>query len=161
MRLFIGIDPGQTGGIAIINQDHKVESVIPMPLADKELDLEAIRSHLMWVKHEHKDCDMLACIEKVSSMPGQGVVSVFKFGYGTGCIHGVLAGLKIPRHIVTPQAWQKFVLEGLSRGDKGIAISFVNRIYPEISLLPTERSKKPSSGMADAICIARYASFKL
>lgn len=157
-RTFIGVDPGLSGGIAIALADHTIVLAEAMPLAGNDLDLTTI-CKMIWEWIE--DYDAVACIEKVSSMPHQGVASMFKFGFGTGSIHGILAAFNVPRHLVSPVEWQKFVLQGLNKGDKTIAISYVARVYPYVDMLPTTRSKKPSSGIADAVCIARYASYKL
>lgn len=157
-RIFIGVDPGLSGGIAVALADHTIVLAEAMPLAGNDLDLSTL-SKMLWEWIE--DYDPVACIEKVSAMPHQGVASMFKFGFGTGCIHGILSAFNVPRHLVTPQEWQKFVLQGLNKGDKTIAISYVARVYPYVDMLPTPKSKKPSSGIADAVCIARYASYKL
>ena len=101
--------------------------------------------------------DHVICyIENVSAMPKQGVVSMFNFGFSTGAIHGIMAAMSIPRHLVTPQAWKKLILSNTEK-DKKAAVDYCRRVYPDISLLATERSRKSHSGMADALCIARYA----
>ena len=153
---YIGIDPGKSGGIAIINCADHVK-VTPMILAGKDLDVSAIED---WIFGNYNHTQRtIACIEKVHSMPKQGVASSFKFGFVTGVMHGIIGTLGIPLHLVTPQAWKKEILAGTLK-DKDAAIDFCRRVYPEVNLLATERSRKPHSGMADALCIARYASIK-
>jgi crossover junction endodeoxyribonuclease RuvC len=95
-------------------------------------------------------------IEKVSAMPKQGVTSMFNFGFSTGAIHGIVATLGIPRYLVTPQRWKNNILVGTKK-DKEAAIDYCRRAFPSVTLLATEKSRKPHSGMADAICIALYA----
>ena len=150
--MYIGIDPGKGGGIAIISEVG-VEAVTPMIIAGKDIDLSATAE---WLDYHLGDMHAVACIEKVSAMPKQGVTSMFNFGFSTGAMHGVIATLGIPRHLVTPQKWKKVVLSNTKK-DKEAAIDYCRRLYPAISLLATERSRKPHSGMADALCIARYA----
>ena len=53
----------------------------------------------------NKNCNVF--IEKVHSMPGQGVASMFNFGKGYGIWIGILAALKISKTLVTPQEWKK------------------------------------------------------
>ncbi len=149
---YIGIDPGKSGGIAIISEVG-VEAITPMIIAGKDIDLAAMAD---WLENSISDEYAIACIEKVSAMPKQGVTSMFSFGFSTGAIHGILATMSIPRHLITPQAWKKSVLAGTKK-DKNAAVDYCRRLYPDISLLATERSRKPHSGMADALCIARYA----
>lgn len=157
MKYFIGIDPGKAGAIAIIDSDYEVVATTMMPIIGSELDIQGIKDFIF----DNAAGKKVAAIEKVTAMAGWGGSSVFKFGYGAGLIHGVIGALDIPIHLIAPKIWQQFVLNGLSRGDKAMAIQFVARAYPNVSLLPTARSTKPSSGIADAICIARYASYNL
>ena len=153
---YIGVDPGKSGGIAIIRHDEIV--VTPILLSGKDIDIYAMTK---WIRNEtYMLPKTVACIEKVHAMPGQGVSSMFKFGFVTGVMHGILGALEIPIHLVTPQAWKKKILVGTSK-DKTAAAEYCSRVYPKISLLATERSRKPHSGMADAICIARYASLTI
>ena len=148
--LSIGIDPGQKGGIAILRYGGDLEA-FPMPMAGKEIDVSALVFRLSGVsKLENK----LAIVEKVHSMPKQGVASSFKFGKLYGCILGVLGALFIPIKLVTPQAWKKEILAGTKK-DKDAAIDYVSMRYPNFSLIPV-RYRKPHDGMADAICLAEY-----
>jgi crossover junction endodeoxyribonuclease RuvC len=70
----IAFDPGQKGGIAI--HHNGTTTAQPMPMAGKTLDLPAIAEI---VRSTPPD---IAVLEKVSSMPGQGVTSTFTFGMG-------------------------------------------------------------------------------
>jgi hypothetical protein len=46
--------------------------------------------------------DPKAYVELVSSMPGQGVASMFSFGHSAGVIQGALGAFEIPVTMVTP-----------------------------------------------------------
>ena len=155
MMLYIGVDPGKSGGIAIVTDrgSASVVAVTPMLIAGREIDLTATAE---WIDECIGDANATCYIEKVSAMPKQGVTSMFNFGFSTGAIHGIMATLGIPRHLVTPQRWKKIVLVNTKK-DKEAAIDFCRRSYPDVSLLATDRSWKAHSGMADAICIASYA----
>lgn len=151
--IYIGIDPGKSGGIAIISELH-LEAVTPMIIAGKDIDLWATAE---WVdRYTFEDEHAICYIEKVSAMPKQGVTSMFNFGFSTGAMHGVIAALGIPRYLVTPQTWKNKILTGTKK-DKNAAVDWCRRAYPDVSLLATEKSRKSHSGMAEAICIARYA----
>lgn len=153
---YIGIDPGKSGGIAVIRFDKVV--VTPMILSGKDIDVYEMTK---WIKNETFMLkNTVACIEKVHAMPGQGVTSMFKFGFVTGVMHGILGALGIPIHLVTPQAWKKKILVGTNK-DKDAAADYCRKVYPKVSLLATERSRKPHSGIADSLCIARYASLTI
>jgi crossover junction endodeoxyribonuclease RuvC len=154
-KIYIGIDPGKSGGIAIIDNMTDEIFVTPMIIAGKDIDIPAV---VDWIIHNSgfPDGKTIACIEKVHAMPGQGVTSMFKFGFVTGVMHGIISTLAIPLYLVTPQAWKKKILIGTAK-DKDAAIDYCRRVYPDVNLLATERSRKSHDGMADALCIARYA----
>jgi len=152
-KIYIGIDPGKSGGLAMITPEEI--HVTAMILSGKDVDAGAIAA---WIRGKtgFPWNDVIACIEKVHSMPKQGVVSSFKFGFVTGVMHGIIRTLGIPLHMATPQAWKKVILAGTLK-DKDAAIDFCRRVYPNVNLLATERSRKSHSGIADALCIAKYA----
>ena len=87
-------------------------------------------------------------------MPGQGVVSMFNFGHNLGYIEGLLQAFDIPYQLVPPQTWTK---EFCVTSDKNTSIEVCRKLFPHVSLLPTEKSRKSSDGMAEAILIAEYA----
>ncbi len=94
----------------------------------------------------------IAYVEKVHAMPKQGSSSTFEFGYGVGVLHGVLASLKIPMKLVTPQAWKKH--SGLIRKEKDAARSLAITQHPEAA---SQLNLKKHGGRADSICIGDYA----
>lgn len=50
---------------------------------------------------------VVACIEQVGAMPGQGVTSMFTFGKSAGFAEGVIRALGIKYQLVRPQIWKK------------------------------------------------------
>lgn len=146
--IFVGIDPGQKGGIAILS--NSMNKGVLMPLYGKEIAAAALLEYINEVQG-----DRFVCVEKVHAMPKQGVSSTFKFGMGYGKILGVLECAGISHQLVTPQAWKKVVLAGTNR-DKNAAIEFCQRMYPMIDLQPG-KCRTPQDGIADAVCIAHYA----
>lgn len=161
MMYYLGIDPGKAGGLAIINKwsvaqhEYTHVYVTAMLWAGKTVDILGVAD---WIENIVVDMDdFVAYIEKVGAMPKQGVTSMFNFGFSTGMIHGMLRSWGVPLHEVRPQDWKKDILHGTAK-DKAAAADFCRRVYPEVILLATERSKKPHSGISDALCIARYAT---
>lgn len=98
---YIGIDPGKQGGIAVIH-NNLVIACTTMPVGGSDLDYITLA---LWFK-DYADGNV-ACIEKVHAMPGQGVTSMFTFGFVTGVVHGMLSAYKIPYHLVTPPGVEK------------------------------------------------------
>ena len=155
---YIGVDPGIGGAIAVLNTSGNLcTKIIPMPMAGKEIDISSLAHQ---IKHYAElDWGTIACIEKVGAFPGQGVVSMFKFGFVTGVLHGVFRTLEIPLYTVTPQAWKKEILAGTDKS-KQASIDYVLRAYPDVKLFRTERSRTYDHNMAEALCIADYAKRK-
>lgn len=164
----IGIDPGLHGGIATLVSDgsHYSVTAVPMPTiattrgkkTTNALNLPAIVAVLRRVNV--LPTITIAFIEKVHTMPKQGVVSAGKFMEGYGQIQGILAALGIGYELVTPQAWMKVVLSGYSKGGHGKkpSIQYVTQKYPDLNVMASERSRKPHDGMCDAVCIAEYGA---
>ena len=149
--VFIGIDPGKNGGIAIIDaQDGLAQTA---PYSDTGL-IDA----LQMITEAYADVGIICCLEKVGAMPGQGVVSMFNFGQSYGYIKGVLESFRIPYQEITPQKWKREF--GLS-SDKAASAEVCRKLFPDINLLATPRSKKPHDGMAEALLMAEYARRKM
>lgn len=152
----IGIDSGLSGGIAIIHSSNI--DVIPIPATKGDIDVVELVHWIKWITTPNSATEKrnaVAYIESVHAMPGQGVSSVFKFGYVTGILHGVIRTLGIPLKLVTPQAWKKEILAGTAK-DKQAAIDYCLKAFPNVNLFATDRSTTHHSGMADALCIAEY-----
>ena len=149
----ISIDPGKEGGLAILKNGEILDSR-RMPVIGKEIDLDYLYDWIISIDTFWNVNDF-AIIEKVGAMPGQGVTSMFSFGFSTGIIHGLMRGMGISRRIVHPRTWKAKILAGTDKS-KESAINHVKRAYPNINLLATPRSKKPHLGIVDAICIAEY-----
>ena len=106
MSSVLAIDPGLSGAMAIYNGNALYVYDLPITREKKKtrLDLDAFSDRAMEVNH-HFIC-VHALIEKVGSMPMQGLGSAFNFGFTTGAIHGVLAANGFTIHTATPAQWK-------------------------------------------------------
>ena len=93
----------------------------------------------------------MVSVEQVSSMPGQGVKSMFSFGQRLGELEGMLQALKIGYIQTRPQAWQKTCKVQAKSGKKGI-FEAISKIYPEAELLGSKGGIK--DGRCDSLGIA-------
>jgi crossover junction endodeoxyribonuclease RuvC len=150
----MGIDPGLDGAVAVISpagaEAHVTPTIAAAGSGKRRLDVAGM---LVLLKRHPI---ALAVIEAVGPMPKQGVVSTFRFGVGFGTWLGMLAALRIPHLMVAPRAWKKVILAGTTR-DKGAAIEWSQRRFPEVSLLATAWSRVPHDGLADALAMAEFA----
>ena len=106
----IGIDPGLSGAIAVL-QDKKVLNLFEMPvMAEGKKNKRQLNSALLVdiIKDNISfDEDIAVVVEQVNAMPGQGVTSMFNFGQTFGAIKGICAALNLPIFFVRPSKWKK------------------------------------------------------
>ena len=155
--IYIGVDPGKKGGFAIIHTDLSGKQQVEVFPWD---DDAFIREMAAWNGDfaAHEGGGMVAAVEKVGAMPGQGVTGMFSFGQSYGFILGVLAAFGIGYQLVPPTVWKREF--GLLHTGKQGSVEVCKRLFPGVSLLPTERCRKESDGMSDALCLAEYARRK-
>lgn len=156
MKSICGIDPGLSGGIALIGENGVI--VEPMPSVAKEIDVAGLVRFL----GAHKEEIEIAFLEKVHAFPGASGSSMLSFGRIVGIIEGALTALAIPFHTVRPGVWCKEIHAGVSgvEAPKDKSRIAVSRLFPQVNLLATPRSKKPHEGMMDALLIAEYGRRK-
>lgn len=138
----MGVDPGASGGIAIVSRDDY--QAFRMPDTDRDvLDLLidlSVRPRM-------------AMIERVSAMPKQGIASTFKFGVNYGGLLMALVAIKIPFELVSPVVWQReFSLPTLKKSGaysvkKRAHRARAQELFPKI---------KVTNAIADALLIAEF-----
>ena len=153
MRI-IGIDPGLSGGIAIL-ENNKVKEMFDMPvMPDGKKNKRQLNSAFLvqLIKDNIKDTeDTVMVVEQVNAMPGQGVTSMFNFGPTFGAIKGICAALGLPIFFVRPAKWKKHF--ELINSSKDASRTKAIEMYPSIA---EKLSKKKDVNKSDAILIARY-----
>ena len=153
MRI-IGIDPGLSGGIAILD-DLKIYDIFDMPIMPEgkknKNQLNSAQLVNILNKHVLKKENTFVIVEQVSAMPGQGVTSMINFGQTFGSIKGICAALGLPIFYVRPAKWKKHF--ELINSSKDASRTKVIEMYPSIS---SRLAKKKDVNKADAILIARY-----
>ena len=153
MRI-IGIDPGLSGGIAILD-DLTIYDIFDMPVMSEgkknKNQLNSAQLVNIINKHVLKKENTFVIVEQVSAMPGQGVTSMFNFGQTFGSIKGICAALGLPIFYVRPAKWKKHF--ELINSSKDASRTKVIEMYPSIS---SRLAKKKDVNKAEAILIARY-----
>ena len=153
MRI-IGVDPGLSGAIAIL-EDNRVKEIFDMPVMSdgkknkRQLNSAQLVKILKDNIKDHQDTVMV--VEQVNAMPGQGVTSMFNFGQTFGAIKGICAALGLPIFFVRPTKWKKYF--ELINSSKDASRTKAIEMYPYIS---EKLSKKKDVNKSDAILIARY-----
>lgn len=180
----VGIDPGFFGGMAAIRLDGELLSLVDMPVTTtgegdvpplppparsgngrgkkpravktgtggaNRVDGAAVSE---WI--DSLPPVSLAVIESVHSMPRQGVKSMFSFGCGLGVLLGVLAARGVPTEEVSPQVWQRGILDGIPGQGKARVMTWASGVFPGVELR-TPRGRQ-LDGRADALALAWYAA---
>ena len=146
----IGIDPGLSGGIAIL-KENKVLDLFDMPVMSEgkknKRQLNSAQLANLIKKNIKTNEDVAVVVEQVNAMPGQGVTSMFNFGQSFGAIKGVCAALEVPIYFVRPSKWKKYF--DLINSSKDASRTKVIEMYPTLS-------KKKDVNKSDAILIARF-----
>ena len=152
----IGIDPGLSGAIAVV-QNNKVLAIYEMPvMAEGKKNKKQLNSaqlvNIIRENTENED-EIAVVVEQVNAMPGQGVTSMFNFGQTFGAIKGICAALKLPIFFVRPSKWKKHF--ELINSSKDSSRTKAIEMYPSLA---NQLSKKKDVNKSDAILIARFYS---
>lgn len=145
---FLGIDPGKNGGFAMINKEgcvileHSASKMTPRDIVDVFNHIHALRGF----SYNTTRC----FLERVHSMPKQGVKSTFSFGENFGTYIGILTAMKIPFNYVSPGTWQR-AMGCLSKGDKNVTKRKAQELFPNLRM---------THAIADALLIAEYGRRK-
>lgn len=156
--MFIGIDPGQKGGMVAI---YTTGVVVGTPLTDM-----TERDIWDWLKLvTNCNPNVVATIEKVHAMPKQGVSSCFTFGQGYGMMRMALVAIGAAWDDVTPQAWSKSLGIPSVKGEEKPARkerlrAVAQRLHPALEIWNQPKSKGKQLALADALLIATYCQRK-
>lgn len=143
-HLILGIDPGKSGGFAVMpifpSCTNFVEPFYAEPVKNQT------PADIVHAFERLKEYPLVCFLEKVHSMPKQGVRSTFTFGENFGMYIGILTALKIPYQTVSPGTWQRS-LGCLSKGDKNVTKRKAQELFPMLTI---------THATADALLIAEY-----
>ena len=154
--LIIGIDPGINGAICFFKNGTIID-LLDMPTMSvgkknkSQVNGSQIFNEVQKVTLNENKKEVLAVIEQVSAMPGQGVTSMFNFGQSFGVLKGVFSAMQIPMDFVTPVKWKKFF--NLINKNKDSSRTKAIEIFPYIS---SKLSRKKDANKEDAILIASF-----
>lgn len=157
--LVLGIDPGKTGGLALLKYSKGVISILSaleMPTEEYEIAL-TIRAMIGKTKP-------LVFIEQQQAMPKQGVVSTFTLANHYGYLRGVCTGLGLSVLPVRPKVWQSSYEPSLTPPAVLLSTKLKPTKIKSLTSCMELFSKQPIltargrwlDGLADSIMIAHY-----
>ncbi len=142
-EIYVGIDPGKSGAICVIEDDF----IKAFPCPDNIQDMAIIFAMSISVSETKK---VVAYIEKVWARPTDAKGSIWKFAENYGVWKGIAGAYEIDLIEVSPQKWMKYLetpkLEKSAR--KRYLRDKARSMYPDL--------KKVTLKTADAILIATY-----
>ena len=152
-----GIDPGITGAVASWDGRDLVTLKIPSVKAKGRGNTiawptlaDSMSLYFEFVEHFY--------IEEVSAMPGQGVASMFKFGYVAGGLRGLVAAMHKPVTMVRASVWKP---DMAVTKDKKQTAARAAELFPKDAHLFYGPRGGVDDGVAEAALIAFYGRKKL
>lgn len=148
--MIIGIDPGFTGGLAIVDDEQLLEVFeMPLHIGKRKRVCGTELSMMLADWRRLYECNH-AVVEFVAARPNQGVTSVFNFGMSYGVILGVLDTLGFSVSYAAPQKWKKDLsLDSSKDSSRALACE----LWPDLSSL---FSLKKDDGKAEAALMAYW-----
>lgn len=156
-KYILGVDPGLSGALALYDPLKQTPlGLWSTPLTPsktkkngvfrKDIDLPSLAQLI----DGHAPTIGFAIVEQVGAMPGQGTVSMFRFGQSLGAVSGILASSMIPTYYVSGSVWKSAM--GLSR-DKKDSINKAIGFFPAFKDVLYR-----SDGKSEALLLAVFAA---
>jgi hypothetical protein len=176
--LFVGVDPGKKGAIAMLDDAGAVVELLATPMIRREGERE--KYNLAAIAEVFRSrCDrtkpgrgLFVTIEKLGPMPMRFAKkggreddddanvsgTIANFNRGLSWIYpAMLEAFRIPYQLVVPQTWQRTILAGLPGKDpKPKSIALARKVWPNVDLRRTLRSEGPDDGKTDALHMAEF-----
>ena len=161
LRAFLGADPGIDGAVALWVPEAggtglRLRDMPAIKIGSKRrIDLWSLADQFrQWAA----DYDVQATVEAVHAMPGQGVTSMFSFGFATGALQQALASAKIPFTLVQPAVWKAMYRLRGGAENKAASVAKAVELFPQSRELFFGPKGGGKDGRAEAALLAHYGS---
>lgn len=145
-KYILGLDPGEKGGIAVLDRDGDVIEVCKMPMTPFDI--------LAFLRNYPAD-ECVAYLENVGQgMPGQSSSATAKFARHNGHLEMALLAIGIKTNMVTPQKWQKAYQMGSSKGFT--KTEWKNKLKAKAQQIFPNLGKQITLATSDALLLAEY-----
>lgn len=156
----IGIDPGLSGGLAVITNSGELE-VIDMPVymvkVDRSVKRYLDRKRILSFLRSLNKFETIAFLEKQQAYPSQGSVSNYSTGFEFGVLVTCFDALELSYELVHPKTWQKeFSIRGgtAKKETKGMSTQIAEQLFPRVSFRGPNGAAL--DGRSDAALIAEW-----
>ncbi len=152
-RFIIGVDPGRTGGISVIDRELGKLYMHEIPVIGKVLDCKAV-GDIFKTYAEDSFCVM----ENIHAIANVPATTNFSLGNTCGIKETWLVALNIPYVKIAPVKWQTAMWVGIppmfdkkgKKDTKAMSLVAAKRFFPETNFL------KSKDGLYDAALMAKY-----
>lgn len=154
--LYVGIDPGQKGGVVALDPSGITvlcitgEELHPA----KILNLARLEHFLAELCRAANGGEVVLALEGQGPRGATGRAVCFKIGHEYGMWMGVLHALSFRFCTPSPAVWMKTVV-GVGGKGKQRQIRYCDIHFPDLDLFPG-RKRTPHDGLADAACLADW-----
>lgn len=153
--VYIGIDPGLSGAVAVLADDGVLVGLHDTPVltlrTSRGSRTEYDAPGLVALLAPYAGLQAHVILEESQAMPGQGTRSMFTGGVGFGLWLDVLAALALPHTRIRPAIWKRAVgLMGLGK-DKEASRLRAMQLFPGADL-----RRQKDHGRAEALLLAWY-----
>ena len=148
--MILACDCGKSGALAWVSREGHLIDVQDMPVIEVRGKTRVSAAGLAELMGK-RFVDMVV-IEGVGAMPGQGVSSMFNFGYSAGLVEGVATGAGLSVQIIPAATWKR---KAGVPADKGAARQMASRLWPGASHY---FKRVRDDGRADAATLARWVA---
>ncbi len=164
--IYIGIDNGLTGGIAILEEGKLSLHVMPV-FSDgkkKRVDVDAFDEILNNYIDAEIECKIHYPHFIAYERPGgsKSVKAAVSMADSFARMDAVMIIRTYRRDPITPQKWQKMfwtkpkMPKGVKFDTKAAALKVARQLWPEQNWLASSRCRVPHDGLVDAALIAEY-----
>lgn len=177
--IYVGIDPGKSGAVGVIYPDGTVDAWHNPVIVERKTTSAKLKSGprkgqnakrrtekrhndldgrlcllLPFARLARKGQEVIVTLEHISSMPRDGKVQAFAFGYDFGTWEMALVALKLKYLMVRPNVWRPAMVG--KEADKRDSLILCRRLYPKLDL-PLAKDE----ARAEAILLADWQRRKL
>ena len=166
MTVVLGVDPGLSGGLALLERREADGTGVPFTVMHAVADIPAIGEGanrrvnvpavLGWIRAKHRVPPDHAFMERGQGFPGQGISSTFRYGRACGALEACVAGLQIPLTLVAPVAWKRSL--SLLGREKEASRQRALELFPTAV---DDLSRHLDHGRAEAMLLAWYGLSEL
>ncbi len=155
--IYVGIDNGITGAVAFLFPCG-LAKVYVTPTTNRGTDTvidDIVLRDMLLSAGSH----VFVTYERTNKNPIWGCKGNFSNGINAGIVRTTLRQMGLPNLEVHGKEWQSTLHQGFrvaGLDTKKASFAACAAHFPDVSLLPTSRSKNKHSGMADALLIAKW-----